>query len=256
MKREFNDSVINDYELPPGESWDKTTDNQKRSRTIKDFDLADRPQEKALEHGCSTLAVPDLLALLLRSGQPGMPITELTRNLMREHDYSLHDLQRTTREQLVETKGVGTVKALQIEALFELVRRYNMETLQKRPQIKGPNDIYAIMVHHIGNLPHEEIWALYLNRRNEVIKTSRITSGSATASVFDSKKVVREAILNHAEGVILCHNHPSGNLLPSPQDDNMTRNFHQACKFLELRMLDHLIVTREGYYSYSNEGKL
>lgn len=255
MKNASDNGLLNDYSLPDYIQREPQ-DTPRKILKIKDFDLADRPQEKAMEHGCSTLAIPDLLALLLRSGQPGIPITDLTRTLMHRHGNNLHNLERTQRKQLMLEKGVGTVKALQIEALFELIRRYNMETPEKRPRITGPDDIFDIMQNKIGNLPHEEIWALYLNRRNEVTSLSRITAGSSTASVFDAKKVIREALLNFAEGVILCHNHPSGTLRPSPQDDNMTNNFKEACRYMELRFLDHLIVTSAGYYSYSQEGKI
>lgn len=224
--------------------------------TIKDFNPDDRPQEKALAHGCTTLAVADLLALILRNGQPGKPITELTRELMRAFDNSLHMLQRASRKDMMRIKGLGLVKALQIEALLELITRYNTEQREAHTFIKTSVDIFEEIRYQIGNLAHEEIWAIYLSRRNEVIYKSRITSGTATASVFDAKKVIREAILHNAEGVVLCHNHPSGNLYPSPQDDNLTRRFVEACKCLDLRMLDHLIVCDSGFYSYNDHGKL
>lgn len=247
----------NDYDFQDGDlTAVDLEDSNPVSFTVKDFDLADRPQEKALEHGCGVLAVPDLLALILRTGQPGMPITDICRKLMRSHDNSLHTLQRSSREMLMLHKGLGTVKALQIEAIMELIKRFNEETFRQRVTIRSSNDIYSIMSMKIGNLPHEEIWALFLSRNNQVIHRLRITSGSAIASVFDSKKVIREALLHYAEGVILCHNHPSGNLRPSPQDDKMTAGFKEACKCMDLRFLDHVIVTADGHYSYNDEGRL
>lgn len=223
---------------------------------IKDFNPDDRPQEKALQHGCSILPVADLLALILRNGQPGKPVTEMTRELMRYFDNSLHRLQRASRKDMMLIKGMGTVKSLQIEAILELIVRYNTEKRDSHVIIRKSSDIYEEIRYQIGNLPHEEIWAIYLNRRNEVIYKSRITSGTSTASVFDAKKVIREAILHNAEGVVLCHNHPSGNLIPSPQDDNLTRRFAEACKCMDLRMLDHLIVCDSGFYSYNDRGRL
>lgn len=223
---------------------------------VKEFLEDDRPQERAMKFGCQTLSVADLLALIIRSGLPGLPITEITRTLMRENKGSLHQLERVSHPELLRFNGLGEVKALQIEALFELIRRYNDEEIEERPLIKAPEDIYNLMKGKIGNLPHEEIWAIYLNRKNEVTSYRRITQGTATASVFDSKQIVKEALLNNAEALALCHNHPSGNLRPSVQDDSITKRLAEACRTLDIRMIDHLIVTVKGYYSYSEQGRL
>lgn len=253
-----SDILAGDYDLPEGICPPLDTDvpPEKTSYTIKDFDVEDRPQEKALEHGCSHLAVADLWALVLRSGQPGMPVTELTRGLMRGNNNSLHSLARRSRKELMQTKGLGVVKALQIEAVFELMKRYNKEEFAQRYQIKTSEDIYRLMLPEIGNLPHEEIWAIFLSRQNVVMDKLRISVGSSSATIFDAKRVLKEALLLMSECVVLCHNHPSGAKYPSPQDDSLTHKFKNACQIMDIRLLDHVIVTLNGYYSYQSEGKL
>lgn len=227
-----------------------------RILTVKEMDPDDQPRERALRHGCSVLSTPDLWALILRTGTQGKPVTELCRDIMRSAQGSLLSLERKHRAELMATKGVGTTKALQIEAVMELVRRYLTERVGQKVRISGPSDIFDVMRPLIGNLPHEEIWALFLNRQNVVVGELMITRGSAVASVFDLKKIIREALLREAEGLALAHNHPSGNLCPSMQDDEITRKLSTACRSMDLRFLDHLIVTAGGYYSYRDAGKL
>ncbi|MBD5196545.1 MAG: DNA repair protein RadC [Bacteroides sp.] len=224
--------------------------------TVKDLDPDDRPREKALKHGCQVLTTPDLWAIILRTGLVGKPITELCRDLMRECDGKLCNLERLTRQQILKVKGLGTAKVLQIEAVMELIRRYSRETIGTRYRIRSSKDIYTLMRPEIGNLPHEEIWALFLNRGNEVIHKMRMTQGSAVASVFDVKAILKEALLRDAQGLVMCHNHPSGNLTASVQDDNITMKMKNGAQAMDIRFLDHVIVTSENYYSYCDTGRL
>lgn len=227
-----------------------------KSLTVKDLDPDDRPREKAVKYGCDVLSTPDLWAIILRTGMVGKPITELCRDLMRECDGKLCQLERLTREQILKVKGLGMAKVLQIEAVMELIRRYSRETMGERYQIKSSKEIFKLMRYEIGNLPHEEIWALFLNRRNEVLYKMRITQGSAVASVFDIKKILKEALLRDAQGIAICHNHPSGNLRPSIQDDQITNKMKEGASTMDIRLLDHVIVTSDGFYSYNDEGRL
>ena len=228
----------------------------RRPMTVKEMDPDDQPREKAMKHGCKVLPTADLWALILRTGLPGKPITEMCRDLMRACDGRLFNLERMERRQLMAVKGIGATKALQIEAVMEIIRRYCSEAVGARVKIRSSKDIYDTMRHEIGNLPHEEIWALFLNRANEVIGRDRITQGSSVASVFDMRKILKEALLRNAEGLVLCHNHPSGNLTPSPQDDSITRKMKSGCEAMDLRFLDHLIVTADGFYSYCDQSRL
>lgn len=225
---------------------------------IKDMDSDDTPRERAEKHGCSVLSVPDLWALILRTGTVGNPITALCRDLMRSNDGKLTNLERRTRQELLQIKGLGKLKVIQIEAVMELVRRYNSEQVESNPVVQGSKAIFGVMRPHIGHLAHEEMWALMMNSRNEVVKLYQVSKGGVTGTAFDVKLIVKEALLENATSVALCHNHPSGNLQPSPQDDQLTRRCKEACRFMEIRFLDHVIVTADPrkYYSYFDEGRL
>lgn len=218
----------------------------------------ERPRERAMLHGIHTLLDHELLAVVLRTGLPGMPVTHLCRQLMKDNENSLLRLLGKSRKELMLTKGIGSSKALQIEALAELWKRTNAEMNQEsgKPVFKSSRDIYDAICYEIANLGHEEIHVILINRRNQEICRFRVTSGSQTASVFDSHIILKRALLEEADGIVMCHNHPSGNLMPSPQDDNITHLLFEACRTIQLRMLDHVIVTTRGYYSYRDEGRL
>lgn len=230
---------------------------QQDSLCIKDLDPGLRPQERALKHGVATLETSDLLALILRTGQPGMPITEITRSLIHNAGGSLHLLGRKSITELMKTKGMGTVRALQVAAIMELSKRYFSESNNKKQVIfRHSKDIDNYIRPYLASLAQEEIWLITLRRNNSVINRYFLTRGSATASIFDLKRCIKTALLDEAECIVLCHNHPSGNLRPSPSDDSLTKNLAEAVKTLDLRLLDHLIISHNGYYSYSDEGRL
>lgn len=237
---------------------DMTGDNQ--TLTIKEMAKEERPRERAISHGIGSLTTAELLALILRTGQPGLPITDLCRQLMNDNDNSLLKLERRTRKELMLTKGIGDAKALQVEAMMEVMRRYLQESIDQATKqvdlIRASGSIHERMRYRIANLDHEEVWILLLNRRNQVLTEFRLTSGSSIASVFDTKMVIKRALLENADGIVMCHNHPSGTLRPSPQDDIITRKLHEACKTMDIRMLDHVIITTAGFYSYADEGRL
>lgn len=231
-------------------------DGAVRSLKVKDMDVDDQPRERALKYGISTLSTPDLWALILRTGLQGKPITELCRDLMRDNEQSLFKLERKTLKEIMATKGIGQTKGLQILATMEITRRYNKEKVGEKYIIKSSNSIYELMRCEIGNLSHEEIWAIYLGRRNDVILKKRITSGSSTASIFDIKAIMKEALLMEAQGLVLAHNHPSGNLVPSGPDDQITRKMKEAATVMDIRFVDHIIVSSSGFYSYYDSGRL
>ncbi len=230
------------------------------TKTIKQMAEEERPRERAMLYGIESLTTAELLAVILRTGQQGMPVTDLCRQLLEDNDNSLLKLERRTRKELMLTKGIGAAKALQIEAMMEIMRRHLREATDAATkvidQISSSKMIYERMRCRIANLSHEEIWIILLNRRNQVIKEFRATSGGQSASVFDVKMIMKRALLEEACGLIMCHNHPSGNLKPSPQDDNITRILQNAGKALDINVLDHVIVTVGGYYSYNDEGRM
>lgn len=236
----------------PYEEIEKTV----KTRTVKDLDPDDQPREKAEKYGCGVLSVPDLWALILRTGTPGNPITQLCRDLMRDNGGKLHNLERRTRQELLKIKGIGLTKSIQIEAVMELMRRYSAEEPLMEEPISSSESIFKRLKNRIGNLPHEEIWLLMLNRRNMVIREACLSTGSATATVFDVKSAIKLAILENAEGVILAHNHPSGSTIPSGPDDKITRELKKACEYMGIRMLDHIIVTANSFFSYHDDNRL
>ncbi|MBP3298312.1 MAG: DNA repair protein RadC [Muribaculaceae bacterium] len=223
---------------------------------VKDMSPDDTPRERAEKYGCGILSVADLWALILRTGTVGNPITHLCRELMKHNDDRLRVLERRTRQEILGIKGLGKLKALQIEAVMELIRRYNGEPPAENPRIRCSADIYATVRQALGGLDHEEVWVLLLNRRHEAVKFVQLSKGGWSSSIFDVKMLIKEALLENASSLALCHNHPSGNLNPSPQDDNITRVCKQACGTMELNMIDHLIVTADSYYSYADQGRL
>ncbi len=227
-----------------------------RILTVKEMDPDDQPRERALKHGCAVLPTADLWALILRTGVPGKPITEMCRDLMHTCDGKLFNLERMQRSSFMKVPGIGSTKALQIEAVMELIRRYCCETVGEKVKIRCSEDIYKLMRYVIGNLPHEEVWVLFLNRQNEVMSRMRVTQGSSVASVFDLKKILKEALARDAESVVMCHNHPSGARNPSVQDDQITRKLSEACTMMDLRFIDHVIVTTTGFYSYADQGRI
>ncbi len=226
------------------------------SKPIRDLEEDERPEEIALKHGVRVLSTSNLWALVLRTGLPGKSIVEICKNLMNESGGSLYNLERKTLKELTLIDGIGPVKALQILAIMEIVRRYNTETIGKKITITRSSDIYEAMRHKHGNNAYEEIWVMILNRSNQVIDIVQTTKGSAVSVIFDIKQLMKHLILNNAEGAVLVHNHPSGALKPSGADDQITYSFRDACKYFSIRLLDHVIITSDGYYSYCDEGRL
>ena len=224
--------------------------------TIHDIHSSERPREKALRNGFESLTDTELWALVLRSGVSGMNVLDMCRELMRRNDNSLITLSRRSLKELSDIKGMGESKCIQVMAVLEISRRLNKARLPEMPGISSGSDVYELMRHELAHLPQEQIWVLFLDRRLHVKKISKISSGGLTASVVDIKIILKEALLEQAEGLILCHNHPSGNLRPSTQDDNVTARLQKGCEALDIRMLDHVIITSEGFYSYSDNSRL
>lgn len=226
------------------------------SLTVKEMFADEQPRERALKYGIGSLATSELLALILRSGVPGNPITKITRDIMASNDGKLLNLERRTFEELCGYPAIGEAKALQILAVMEIVRRYSHERIGERVVVNSPTVIFDYMRPIIGNLDHEEMWVLLLNRANCVISKFRTSSGGATSTVFDLKGIIRRALSGGAEGIAICHNHPSGTLYPSTQDTSLTRRLKEACELMDLRLVDHLIITSDGFYSFHDKGNI
>lgn len=228
------------------------------SRAIKEnWAEDDRPREKAMRYGFTGLSVAELLAIIVGSGSRGENVVDLCQRILRDHDNKLYVLARRTWRDLMRYHGVGEVKAVEIAAALELARRYQTEKFDLNTQILCSQDAYECLQPLMRDLYHEEIWILTVNRQKRVTHRLRVSSGGTAATVGDVKVILKLALENLAEGIILSHNHPSDSTNPSRQDDNLTRRVKQGCDAIGIELVDHIIVCRGGlYYSYNDHGRL
>jgi DNA repair protein RadC len=223
---------------------------------IKDWALEDRPREKLLYRGISSLCDAELIAILIGSGNNEETAVELSRRIMENVKNNLNELGKLNVENLKSFKGIGDAKAIAIIAAMELGRRRNHASALELNKITGSSDVAAYLRPMIGDLSHEEFWALFLNRQNKVIDLQRLSQGGLTGTVIDVRLVLKMAIEKHATSLIFAHNHPSGNLEASDADRKITRQLKDAGAIMDIPLLDHLIITQGGYFSFADEGLL
>lgn len=216
----------------------------------------DRPREKFLLKGKSTLSDSELLAILIGSGSRNESAVQLCRRILASTNNNLNALGKLTVQQLIQFKGIGEAKAISIAAALELGRRRRIEDTVVLSKITSSKAVFDLMQPLIGELLHEEFWVLYLNNANKVIYKTQISKGGITGTVVDSRVVFKVAFEHNATAIILSHNHPSGKLVASQADIQLTKNLQQAGKILEIHILDHVIVTEKGYFSFADEGML
>lgn len=216
----------------------------------------DRPREKMMLHGAAALTNAELLAILIGSGNTEDTAVELMRKVLDGCRNSLSELGKCTVDDLCRYKGIGPAKAVTILAASELGKRRKEEEPARRKQIRCSTDIYDWFHPLMCDLPVEECWIMLLNQASKVIDTVRISRGGLASTQVDVRCILREALLKRATAFVLCHNHPSGNRTPSADDDRLTQSVAVASKTMNIRLLDHLIVTDGGYYSYADEGRL
>ncbi len=233
-----------------------TTDYPPLNLSIKQWAEADRPREKLLLRGKQALTEAELLAILLGSGSREETAVSLAKRILGGSSNNLYELGKRTVAELIRFKGVGKAKALSLVAALELGRRRQLAQAEVRPQIRSSRDAYNVIAPLLADLAHEEFWILLLNRANRVVGRQQISQGGVTGTVVDAKVIFRKAIEGLACSIILCHNHPSGNLQPSQADTELTRKLAQAGKLLDIVVLDHLIISEAGYYSFADEGEL
>lgn len=223
---------------------------------MKMLDLCadDRPREKMLERGASALSNAELLAILLRTGTGRMNVVEIAQTILRRAEGSLDVLAGMSADVLCETDGIGPGKAVTLVAAFELGRRWFAEEgAGRRVRLSNPETVFRMMYPLLRNLDIEECWAIYLNNNNYCISKERLSVGGENSTVLDSKVLVRRALEKKAAGVILVHNHPSGNALPSTADIDRTRAIRNALKACDMSLVDHVIIGSRSCYSFSDE---
>lgn len=224
--------------------------------SIKSWAEADRPREKLLHQGKSALSDAELLAILIGSGTPEDSAVALSQKILQSVEQNLNDLGRKSTAELRAFKGIGEAKAVTIAAALELGRRRQLSRIADKPQVCCSRDAYDAVAPILVDLQHEEFWILNLNRANRILSRTRISSGGMSGTVVDAKILFRRALHNEASAIILCHNHPSGNLFPSQADLDLTKKLVKAGKAVDIPVLDHLIVSERGFYSFADEGKL
>lgn len=216
----------------------------------------DRPREKMLLKGKHALTDAELLAILLGSGLPGESAVALAQRILAKVEHNLHDLGRLTIGDLEQFRGIGQAKAISIAAAMELGRRRQLSDLRNKPKVTSSRDAYQAIASILADLNHEEFWLLLLNNANEIQGRIRMSTGGSAGTVVDLKMVFKSALDHKASAFIAAHNHPSGNLKPSQADIDLTRKLRNAGAVLDLPMLDHLIISSRGFYSFADEGML
>lgn len=225
--------------------------------SIKEWSIDDRPREKMLARGRQSLTDSELLAIILGSGSVGESAVDLSKRILSDHKNNLNELGKITIKNLVKRyKGVGEAKAINIIAALELGRRRQETDPLQRTAIKSSKDSFDYLYPLVADLPHEEFWILLCNRANKIIHTQSIGRGGVSSVVVDVKLIVKCALEHLASTIILCHNHPSGNLRPSSEDINITKKLKEACNIFEIVVADHIIIGDMAYYSFADEGIL
>lgn len=222
--------------------------------SIKQWSEDDRPREKLALKGKTALSDAELLAIVIGSGSRNESAVDLSKRILAKVENNLNELGKLTLEQLMQFKGIGEAKAISIAATLELGRRrQNTESIERK-KVTTSRDAFQIMEPLLSDLPHEEFWVLFLNQATKVIRTEQLSKGGISSTTVDVRLAFRRALELGATSLIICHNHPTGNLIPSQSDKNLTQKFQKAGESLDIRVLDHLIVGGNKFYSFSDEG--
>jgi DNA repair protein RadC len=224
--------------------------------TIKSWALDDRPREKLIAKGKKALSDAELIAVLIGSGNREESAVGLSKRILKSVNGNINELAKLSVEKLSTFKGIGEAKAISIITGLELGKRRQLEVALEKPKITGSKDVSNLMQPIIGDLEHEEFWVLFLNNSNKVVAKSQISKGGLTATIVDIRLVFKRALELASVGIIVCHNHPSGKLQPSNADKNLTQRIKEAGITLDIKLLDHLIITEKAYFSFADEGLL
>jgi DNA repair protein RadC len=226
------------------------------SFSIKNWSQDDQPREKLRDKGKAALSDAELVAILIGSGIREESAVKLCQRILASVDNNLSELGKLSIKQLMEFKGIGEAKAITIVAALELGRRRRGEEALNKKKITSSASVFELMQPIIGELPHEEFWIVYLNNSNKVIQKNQLSKGGITGTMVDVRLVLKTALEVGATGIILAHNHPSGTLKPSEADKQLTTKLSVAAKSLDIKVLDHLIITEKAYFSFADENIL
>ncbi|MBO9593532.1 MAG: DNA repair protein RadC [Niabella sp.] len=226
----------------------------KNANAIRNWAEDDRPREKLMTRGASALSNSELLAILINNGTRERSALDLAKEILKLSDDNLNELGKQSIATLMKIKGIGEAKAITLNAALELGRRRQSGALPQRPMMNTSKQIGEYLRSRLKDLMHEVFAVIFLNRNNAVIDFEVVSEGGITGTVADPRIILRKALEKNAVGLILAHNHPSGNLSPSKADEFLTTKIREAAKFLDIRVMDHIIVSDEGYYSFADEG--
>ncbi|WP_271392530.1 RadC family protein [Aequorivita sinensis] len=229
---------------------------ENHSFSIKNWNEDDRPREKLLLKGRIALSDAELIAILIGSGSRNESAVSLSQRILASVNNNLSELGRLSISNLTEFKGIGEAKAVSITAAMELGRRRRTGEALERKKITSSKSVFEYVQPIIGDLPHEEFWILYLNNSNKIIKSVQLSKGGITGTVVDIRLAFKEALQIGAVGIIMAHNHPSGTLKPSQADIQLTKKLKVAGESLDIKVLDHLIITEKAYFSFADENML
>ena len=224
--------------------------------TIKHWAEEDRPREKLLMKGRSALTEAELLAIILGSGNKTQTAVGLARHILQQCNNDLNELAKLSLKELQRFNGVGEAKAIAIISAIELGRRRKNFDSEKKIIIHSSEDAHNLISENLIDIPHEEFWVIFLKRNNEVIRKEIISRGGVSGTVVDPKLIFKRALEETASGIILAHNHPSGNLKASNQDIALTKRIQKGCESLDINLLDHLIITNQSYTSFADQNWL
>ncbi|TYP98011.1 DNA repair protein RadC [Tenacibaculum adriaticum] len=222
--------------------------------TIKSWALDDRPREKLVAKGKTALSDAELIAILIGSGNREESAVALSKRILQHVGNNLNQLAKLSVEELMQFKGIGEAKAISITTALELGKRRHFEEENVISKITSSSDVCRLMQPVIGDLQHEEFWVLYLNNSNKVLAKHQLSKGGLTATLVDIRLLYKRALELYALGIVLCHNHPSGKLKPSNLDIQLTQKIKAAGSTLDIKILDHLIITEKAYFSFADEG--
>ena len=227
-----------------------------QSFSIKNWSQDDQPREKLIYKGKSVLSDAELVAILIGSGNREESAVSLCKRILASVDNNLSELGKLSIKQLMEFKGIGEAKAISIAAALELGRRRRGEEALEKKMISSSVSAFELMQPIIGELQHEEFWIIYLNNSNKVLLKNQLSKGGISGTLVDVRLVLKNALEIGSTGIILAHNHPSGTLNPSSADKQITQKLKLAAESLDIKVLDHLIVTEKAYFSFADENML
>ena len=227
-----------------------------KSFSIKNWSEDDQPREKLRDKGSRFLSDAELIAILIGSGTVQESAVDLSKRILSSVQHDLQGLGQLTIAQLMRFKGIGEAKAVKIRAAMELSRRRREAPLKRLNKVNSSLSVFELMHPLLGHLAYEEFWVLYLNNSNKILAKTQLSKGGITSTIVDVRVVLKEALEHSATAIVLVHNHPSGGLNPSESDKKLTQKFKLAGKSLDIKVLDHIIVTEKTYFSFSDESLL